>query len=82
VRTLSAAAARLGSRGTVTLSAAAPAQDAERAHHDIDAYLNLLAHDGTLTLVGAPERPLAVSAFSLLMGRRNLAGASGCCGPT
>ncbi|HEX6810421.1 MAG TPA: NAD(P)-dependent alcohol dehydrogenase [Planctomycetota bacterium] len=48
--------------------------DAVSAQHDIDAYLNLLAHDGTLTLVGAPEKPLAVSAFSLLMGRRKLAG--------
>ena len=27
-----------------------------------------------LTLVGAPEKPLAISAFNLLMGRRNLAG--------
>jgi len=48
--------------------------DTIAADHDINAYLNLLAHDGTLTLVGAPEKPLAVSAFSLLMGRRNLAG--------
>lgn len=42
--------------------------------HDINAYLNLLAHDGTLTLVGAPETPLSVSAFALLFGRRQLAG--------
>lgn len=48
--------------------------DTISAEHDINAYLNLLAHDGTLTLVGAPEKPMAVSAFSLLMGRRNLAG--------
>ncbi|MEW6251940.1 MAG: NAD(P)-dependent alcohol dehydrogenase [Planctomycetota bacterium] len=48
--------------------------DTIAADHDIDAYLNLLAHDGTLTLVGAPEKPLRVSAFALLMGRRNLAG--------
>ncbi len=48
--------------------------DTIAADHDINAYLNLLAHDGTLTLVGAPEKPMPVSAFALLMGRRNLAG--------
>jgi alcohol dehydrogenase (NADP+) len=48
--------------------------DAVSANHDINAYLNLLGRDGNLTLVGAPEKPLAVSAFSLLMGRRKLAG--------
>ena len=48
--------------------------DAVAAHHDINAYINLLRPDGTITIVGAPEKPLAVSAFSLLMGRRNLSG--------
>ncbi len=48
--------------------------DTVSAEHDINAYLSLLAHDATLTLVGAPEKPLAVSAFALLFGRRNLAG--------
>lgn len=48
--------------------------DTIAADHDINAYLDLLAHDGTLTLVGAPEKPLSVSAFSLLMGRRSLSG--------
>ena len=48
--------------------------DAVSAHHDINAYLNLLRPDGTVTLVGAPEKHLEVSAFSLLMGRRNLSG--------
>ena len=48
--------------------------DCVSAEHDINAYLSLLTHDGTLCLVGAPEKPMAVSAFSLLMGRRNLAG--------
>ncbi|MEI6279536.1 MAG: NAD(P)-dependent alcohol dehydrogenase [Verrucomicrobiae bacterium] len=48
--------------------------DTISAQHDINAYLNLLAHDGTLTIVGAPEKPMPVSAFSLLMGRRNLSG--------
>jgi uncharacterized zinc-type alcohol dehydrogenase-like protein len=48
--------------------------DAVSADHDINAYLNLLARDGNLTLVGAPEKPLAVSAFNLLIGRRSLSG--------
>ena len=48
--------------------------DTVSANHDINAYLNLLRRDGNLTLVGAPEKPLAVSAFSLLMGRRSLSG--------
>jgi uncharacterized zinc-type alcohol dehydrogenase-like protein len=48
--------------------------DAVSAHHDINPYLSLLRPNGTITLVGAPEKPLAVSAFSLLMGCRNLSG--------
>lgn len=48
--------------------------DAVSAHHDVNAYLNLLHPDGTVTMVGAPEKPLEISAFSLLMGRRNLSG--------
>jgi uncharacterized zinc-type alcohol dehydrogenase-like protein len=42
--------------------------------HDINAYLNMLGRDGNITLVGAPEKPLAVSAFALLFGRRSLSG--------
>jgi uncharacterized zinc-type alcohol dehydrogenase-like protein len=48
--------------------------DTISAHHDINAYINLLGSDGNLTLVGAPEKPLAVSAFGLLFGRRSLSG--------
>ncbi len=48
--------------------------DAVSAEHDINAYLSLLKLDGTLTLIGAPEKPLPVSAFSLLMPRRSFAG--------
>jgi uncharacterized zinc-type alcohol dehydrogenase-like protein len=50
--------------------------DAVSADHDINAYLNLLRLDGTLTLVGAPAKPLAVSAFGLIMGRRSLSGSA------
>jgi alcohol dehydrogenase (NADP+) len=50
--------------------------DTISADHDINAYLNLLRREGTLTLVGAPPKPLSVSAFSLIMGRRNLSGSN------
>ena len=48
--------------------------DTVAAKHDINAYLNLLRLDGNITLVGAPEKPLDVAAFSLIMGRRSLSG--------
>src|SRR2546422_3445567 len=48
--------------------------DTVSANHDINAYINLLGRDGNITLVGAPEKPLAVSAFGLIMGRRSLSG--------
>ena len=48
--------------------------DAVSAEHDINAYLGLLGRDGNLTLVGAPEKPLGVSAFNLIMNRRSLSG--------
>ena len=38
--------------------------------------LNLLRLDGNITLVGAPEKPLEVAAFSLIMGRRSLSGSN------
>jgi len=48
--------------------------DCVSADHDINAYLNLLARDGGLTLVGAPEKPLSIPAFSLIFARRSLSG--------
>jgi uncharacterized zinc-type alcohol dehydrogenase-like protein len=48
--------------------------DAVSAEHDVNAYLNLVKRNGTLTLVGAPEKPLPVAAFSLLLNRHRLAG--------
>jgi uncharacterized zinc-type alcohol dehydrogenase-like protein len=50
--------------------------DTVSADHDISAYLNLLRTDGNITLVGAPPKPLAVSAFALIMGRRSVSGSS------
>jgi alcohol dehydrogenase (NADP+) len=48
--------------------------DTVSAEHDINAYLNLLKRDGTLVLVGAPEKPLPVAAFSIIPRRRQLSG--------
>jgi uncharacterized zinc-type alcohol dehydrogenase-like protein len=50
--------------------------DTVAADHDIDAYLSLLKLDGTLALVGVPEKPLKVAAFSLIMPRRNFTGSA------
>jgi len=50
--------------------------DAVAAAHDINAYLNLLRRDGNLTFVGAPEKPVPVSSFALIMGRRSLSGSA------
>jgi uncharacterized zinc-type alcohol dehydrogenase-like protein len=48
--------------------------DCVSADHDINAYINLLARDGNLTLVGAPEKPLSLSSFGLIFGRRSVSG--------
>jgi len=48
--------------------------DAVSAEHDINAFIQLLGRDGNITLVGAPDKPLSVSAFSLLFNRRSLSG--------
>ena len=50
--------------------------DAVSADHDLNAYINLLARDGNLTLVGAPEKPLGVSSFGLILGRRSVSGSA------
>lgn len=48
--------------------------DCVSASHDINSYLGLLKRDGSLTLVGAPEHPLPVAAFSLIPARKTFAG--------
>jgi alcohol dehydrogenase (NADP+) len=50
--------------------------DAVSAEHDLNAYLQLLKLDGTMTLVGAPEKPAALYSFNLLMKRRRIAGSA------
>jgi uncharacterized zinc-type alcohol dehydrogenase-like protein len=48
--------------------------DCVAADHDLGSYLATLRHDCELTLVGAPEKPLALNAFALLVGRKKLSG--------
>jgi uncharacterized zinc-type alcohol dehydrogenase-like protein len=48
--------------------------DAVSADHDINAYIHLLRRDGNIVMVGAPEKPLVVSVFGLIMARRSFSG--------
>ncbi|MCX2926682.1 MULTISPECIES: NAD(P)-dependent alcohol dehydrogenase [unclassified Streptomyces] len=43
---------------------------------DLDAYLSLLRTDGALVNVGAPEQPVSLNLFSVIAGRKTLAGSS------
>jgi uncharacterized zinc-type alcohol dehydrogenase-like protein len=48
--------------------------DTVSAEHDFNMYLSLLKTNGTHICVGAPAKPAEISAFSLLAGRKNVAG--------
>ena len=48
--------------------------DCVSAEHDLNAYLNLLRRGGNMTLVGAPDKPAPVNAFSLIVGNKSLSG--------
>jgi len=48
--------------------------DTVSADHDINTYLGMLKVGGEMTLVGAPEKPLQISAFALLFGAKKLSG--------
>ncbi|MEJ7767658.1 MAG: NAD(P)-dependent alcohol dehydrogenase, partial [Chitinophagaceae bacterium] len=50
--------------------------DAVSASHDANMYLNLLKVDGTLVLVGAPEEPLPIAAFSVIPARKSFSGST------
>jgi len=50
--------------------------DAVSAEHDFNMYLNLLKRNGVMVLVGAPEKPAEVSAFSLITNGRSLTGSA------
>jgi uncharacterized zinc-type alcohol dehydrogenase-like protein len=48
--------------------------DTVSAEHDMNMYLSLLKTNGTHICVGAPPKPMDISAFSLLAGRKSVAG--------
>ncbi len=48
--------------------------DTVSAKHDVNPYLGLLGRHGTMVLVGVPEDPLSVAAFSIIFGAKNFAG--------
>ena len=48
--------------------------DTVSAPHDYNAYANLLKTDGTMILVGAPDRPTPLEPFPLILHRRRIAG--------
>ena len=48
--------------------------DTVSAKHDYNMYLGLLATDGVMMCVGAPPTPAEVAVFTLITGRRSLAG--------
>jgi len=50
--------------------------DSVPAKHDVNTYLNLLRHDGTVVLVGLPPEPLEIGAFNVVNGRRSFAGSN------
>jgi uncharacterized zinc-type alcohol dehydrogenase-like protein len=50
--------------------------DTVSAKHDVNAYLNLLRHNGAVVLVGLPPAPLEVGAFNVIMGNRSFAGSN------
>ena len=48
--------------------------DTVSAPHDLNVYLKLLSLNGVMVLVGVPEKPAEVAAFSLIVNNRTLAG--------
>jgi len=48
--------------------------DTVSAEHDMDMYLSLLRTNGTQICVGVPSQPYAIQPFSLLGGRKSIAG--------
>lgn len=50
--------------------------DTVSAGHDVNQYLGLLAVDGSVVVVGLPMEPLQVASFTIVHGRRSLAGSN------
>ena len=79
-------AIRLGADKAVLTTDAAQMAEYERkihfiidtvsAKHDVNVYLNLLRHDGSVVLVGLPPEPLEIGAFSVISGRKSFSGSN------
>jgi uncharacterized zinc-type alcohol dehydrogenase-like protein len=77
-------AKRLGASGTIVSKEAAHMAEhagtfdfilnTVAAGYDPALYLSLLKIDGTMTVVGAPDRPLELGLFPLITGRKSIAG--------
>jgi uncharacterized zinc-type alcohol dehydrogenase-like protein len=50
--------------------------DTVSAKHDVNTYLNILKHDGSVVLVGLPPEPLEIGAFSVVSGRHSFSGSN------
>jgi uncharacterized zinc-type alcohol dehydrogenase-like protein len=50
--------------------------DTVSAKHDVNTYLNLLRHDGSVVLVGLPPESLEIGAFNVVMGRKSFSGSN------
>lgn len=50
--------------------------DTVSAKHDVNMYLNLLRHDGSVVLVGLPPEPIEVGAFNIIHGRKSFSGSN------
>jgi len=50
--------------------------DTVSAKHDVNIYLNLLKHDGSVVLVGLPPEPLEVQPFSVVTRRHSFSGSN------
>ena len=48
--------------------------DTVSAPHNYNTYVNLLKTDGTMILVGAPDKPTPLAPFPLILHRRSIAG--------
>lgn len=79
-------AIRLGADKAVLTSDAAQMAEYERkihfiidtvsAKHDVNVYLDLLRHDGSVVLVGLPPEPLEIGAFNVISGRKSFSGSN------
>ncbi len=48
--------------------------DCVSAKHDVGMYLDMLAPNSNMTMVGLPEEPFEITAFQLMLGQKSLSG--------